>query len=231
MVAICSVAQFCATSAVEINKLICCQLIKKASQQGAKILFLPEASDFISESKEQALSLTESLETSSFVKSLRQSAKSENIWVSAGVHEKCNGDSNKIINTHLLINNHGDILETYQKVHLFDVDIKDGPRLLESELTKQGDKLVPPIETPIGRLGLQICYDLRFSELSILQRRQGADILSFPSAFTIKTGQAHWETLLRARAIETQSYVCAAAQIGQHNSKRASFGNSMIIGK
>ncbi|CAO3649152.1 unnamed protein product [Cunninghamella blakesleeana] len=229
VVGLCSVGQFCATSAVEVNKLICCGLIKKAAQQGAKILFLPEASDFISESKEQALSLTENLETSSFVKEIKQTAKTEQLWVSVGIHEKCKEDNKKILNTHLLVNDQGDIVQKYHKIHLFDVDIKGGPRLMESELTQSGNQIVSPITTPIGRLGLQICYDLRFSELSILQRRQGADILSFPSAFTIKTGGAHWETLLRARAIETQTYVCAAAQIGQHNSKRASYGQSMIV--
>ncbi|RCN29603.1 histidine triad domain protein [Ancylostoma caninum] len=89
--------------------------------------------------------------------------------------------------------------------------------------------MVHPIDTPIGRLGLSICYDLRFSELSLWNRYKGAEILSFPSAFTVNTGLAHWEALLRARAIETQCYVVAAAQTGKHNEKRSSYGHSMVV--
>ncbi|KHJ84537.1 histidine triad domain protein [Oesophagostomum dentatum] len=89
--------------------------------------------------------------------------------------------------------------------------------------------MVKPVDTPVGRLGLSICYDLRFPELSLWNRQKGAEILSFPSAFTVNTGYAHWEALLRARAIETQCYVVAAAQTGKHNEKRSSYGHSMVI--
>lgn len=92
----------------------------------------------------------------------------------------------------MIINDQGDIVSKYRKMHLFNVDIKDGPRLLESESTEQGDAIADPVTTALGRVGPQICYDLRFSELSIAQRRRGADILTFPSAFTVKTGMAHW---------------------------------------
>ncbi|CAO3599080.1 unnamed protein product [Absidia cylindrospora] len=100
---------------------------------------------------------------------------------------------------------------------------------MESDTTQAGSKAVSPIQSPVGSLGLQICYDLRFAELSLQQRRHGAQVLTFPSAFTVKTGMAHWETLLRARAIETQCYVMAAAQVGQHNAKRTSYGHAMIV--
>ena len=86
-----------------------------------------------------------------------------------------------------------------------------------------------PVDTPIGKLGMCICYDLRFPEQSSILRRQGAELISYPSAFTVKTGKAHWEVLLKARAIETQTFVIAAAQVGNHNSKRSSYGHSMII--
>ncbi|CAD6198155.1 unnamed protein product [Caenorhabditis auriculariae] len=89
--------------------------------------------------------------------------------------------------------------------------------------------MVPPVETPVGKLGLSICYDLRFPELSIWNRKKGAQILSFPSAFTVNTGLAHWETLLRTRAIENQCYVVAAAQTGKHNEKRVSYGHAMVV--
>lgn len=86
----------------------------------------------------------------------------------------------------------GKIVSTYRKIHLFDVDIKYGPRLMESDSTLKGNAIVDPVSTPLGKIGLQICYDLRFPELSLAQRRRGADILTFPSAFTVKTGMAHW---------------------------------------
>ncbi|KAI9321405.1 putative NIT2-nitrilase [Dichotomocladium elegans] len=227
-----AVAQFCASAAVTINKETCCQLIHRAASQGAKMIFLPEASDFIAASTLDAIALTTSLDESEFVQSVRESAKAEGVWVSVGVHEKVRTGfthPSHIYNTHLIIDDLGSIVSKYRKIHLFDVDIKDGPRLMESDHTQRGNAILDPVPTPLGRIGQQICYDLRFSELSIIQRQRGADILTFPSAFTIKTGMAHWEPLLRARAIETQTYVIAAAQIGQHNIKRASYGNAMIV--
>ncbi|CDS14391.1 hypothetical protein LRAMOSA06560 [Lichtheimia ramosa] len=223
-----AVAQFCATATINRNKLACCQLIARAASHGAKMIFLPEASDFIAGSTPEALSLTTSIQDSEFVQGVQETARKEHMWVSVGVHEK-SLSSTRIYNTHLIINDQGDIVSKYRKMHLFNVDIKDGPRLLESESTEQGDAIADPVTTALGRVGPQICYDLRFSELSIAQRRRGADILTFPSAFTVKTGMAHWEPLLRARAIETQCYVIAAAQVGQHNEKRISYGNAMIV--
>lgn len=143
-------------------------------------------------------------------------------------------------------------MSDYKKIHLFDVDIKGGNRLMESEGTIPGSDIGQPIQTPIGKVGLQTCYDLRFAELSIIQRARGAEVLTFPSAFTVKTGEAHWgncmnassqfvnialisssiiESLLRARAIESQTYVVAAAQSGQHNANRESYGHAMVCRK
>ncbi|KAG0226663.1 Nitrilase [Actinomortierella wolfii] len=135
----------------------------------------------------------------------------------------------KLYNTHVVINSEGSIVEKYRKIHLFDVDIADGPRLMESDSTVPGDQVVPPIKTPVGQVGLAICYDLRFPELAAKLRSKGAEILTYPSAFTPLTGQAHWEVLLRSRAIETQSYVIAAAQVGKHTEKRSSYGHAMIV--
>ncbi|KAI9252834.1 nitrilase, putative [Phascolomyces articulosus] len=223
-----AVAQFCASSIITRNASICNELIERAASQGAKAVFFPEASDFIAESTAQSVQLTTNLNESPFVKSLQDSARDKRIWVSVGVHEKSPSPS-KIYNSHLLIDDQGNIVSVYRKIHLFDVDIKNGPRLMESDSTNGGNAILDPIVTPIGNVAQQTCYDLRFAELSIAQRHRGADILTFPSAFTVKTGQAHWEPLLRARAIETQTYVIAAAQIGPHNAKRTSYGNAMII--
>ena len=124
----------------------------------------------------------------------------------------------------------GKITERYQKLHLFDVDIKGGgPVLQESKSVEPGLRIARPFETPVGKVGMLICFDLRFPTLSTKVRDLGAQVLTFPSAFTVPTGKAHWEVLLRARAIESQSYVFAAAQVGYHNEKRAGYGHSLIV--
>ncbi|GAN04099.1 hydrolase nit2 [Mucor ambiguus] len=225
-----AVGQFCATASIVANKSICIDLIKKAARQGASMIFLPEASDFISRNAQEAKDLTTTLNTSEFIQGVQNEAAASGIWVSVGVHESTTAaESDKIYNTHVLIDSSGTIKSAYRKIHLFDVDIAGGPRLVESDTTEKGDTVGCPEMTPLGKLGLQTCYDMRFSEASIALRARGAELLAYPSAFTIKTGMAHWEVLLRSRAIETQTYVIAAAQIGQHNEKRASYGNAMIV--
>ena len=133
-----------------------------------------------------------------------------------------------MFNTHLIIDDKGEIVSKYEKLHLFNLDIP-GTRLMESEFSEAGRNLVAPVKTPIGRIGQGICYDIRFPELAISLAKAGADILTYPSSFTVPTGLAHWETLLRCRAIENQCYVVAAGQVGIHNPKRSSFGHSMVI--
>ena len=141
----------------------------------------------------------------------------------------------RIYNRSLWIRSDGSInhAATYDKLHLFDYG-----SLKESAVVRAGEHLTPPFESPVGRVGSLICFDLRFAEpgLALAQppgtapgSTEGAQILTYPSAFTVPTGEAHWEVLLRARAIETQSWVIAAAQVGRHNEKRVSYGNSMVV--
>ncbi|NWY07796.1 NIT1 amidase, partial [Nothoprocta ornata] len=118
---------------------------------------------------------------------------------------------------------------TYRKAHLCDVELEGRVSMRESSFTNAGAEIVPPVSTPAGKLGLAVCYDLRFPELAQTLRRAGADILTYPSAFTMPTGSAHWEVLLRARAIESQCYVVAAAQTGRHNEQRTSYGHSLVV--
>lgn len=99
----------------------------------------------------------------------------------------------------------------------------------ESASTERGDAIIPPFDSPIGKLGMAICFDLRFPELALSLRRQGAQIILYPSAFAVKTGRVHWKPLLVARAIETQCYVIASAQVGAHNEKRSSYGHSLVV--
>ncbi|KAI9932925.1 hypothetical protein ASPWEDRAFT_33925 [Aspergillus wentii DTO 134E9] len=225
--AIAAVGQLCSTANIASNLAQCQTLVRKAVAAGAKALFLPEASDYISSTAAESISLARSVQDSEFVIGLQKEAREANLHINVGIHEPAQGD--KVKNTLVWINDKGDITQRYQKVHLFDVDIKGGPVLKESASVEKGIGILPPFETPVGRVGLSICFDLRFPEISLALKRQNAQIITYPSAFTVPTGNAHWESLLRARAIETQSYVIAAAQAGPHNEKRRSYGHSMIV--
>ncbi|KAI5309183.1 Carbon-nitrogen hydrolase [Ascosphaera atra] len=210
------------------NLAQCKGLVEKAVRAGAKALFLPEASDYIASSADESVGLVKSVTDSEFVLGLQQEARNNRLPINVGIHEPGN-DAGKIKNTLVWIDELGEIRQRYQKIHLFDVNIKGGPQLMESRSVEKGSQILAPFATPVGRVGLSICFDLRFPEISLSLRRQGAQIITYPSAFTVPTGRAHWEALLRARAIETQSYVIAAAQCGRHNEKRVSYGNSLIV--
>ncbi|KAI5803397.1 nitrilase [Peziza echinospora] len=220
--------QFCAVNSIVKNLNACTLLVKKAVAAKAKVLFLPEASDYISSSPAESLALCVPASKSLFVRGLQQLAKDNALPINVGIHEPA-PDGERVRNVSVWIDEKGEITKRYQKVHVFDVDIEGGPRLMESKSTEPGSLLTPPFPTPLGRLGMLICFDLRFPEPSISLLHAGAQLLSYPSAFTVPTGRAHWSTLLRARAIENQCFVLAAAQIGKHNQKRISYGGSMII--
>ncbi len=145
-----------------------------------------------------------------------------------GFHESVPGDPQRCYNTSVYLNEAGQVTALYRKIHLFDVNIENGPRLMESRQTAAGDIAVTTT-TAFGTLGLSICYDLRFPSLYQHLTDLGAIAHSVPSAFTATTGEAHWHALLRARAIENQSYIIAPAQHGQHSANRASYGHSVIV--
>ncbi|KAK2750819.1 Carbon-nitrogen hydrolase [Onygenales sp. PD_40] len=226
--AIAAVGQLCSTASMAHNLAQCQLLVKKAVAAGAKALFLPEASDYIGSSPLETVSLARSVQESEFVLGLQREARAAKLPINVGIHEPAQGGE-KVKNTLIWIDETGEITQRYQKIHLFDVEIKDGPVLKESRSVEKGMEILPPFNTPVGRVGLTICFDLRFPEISLSLKRQNAQIITYPSAFTVPTGQAHWEVLLRARAIETQSYIIAAAQSGRHNEKRVSYGHSMIV--
>ncbi|KAI9749942.1 MAG: hypothetical protein M4579_006677 [Chaenotheca gracillima] len=226
--AVAAVGQLCSTASMAHNLKQCQSLVQKAVTAGAKALFLPEASDYIASSAAESVSLVKSVDESEFVIGLRDEARNSKLPINVGIHEPTL-DGTKVKNTLIWIDDAGKITQRYQKVHLFDVDIKGGAVLKESNSVEKGMKIQPPFETTLGSVGLMICFDLRFPEINLALKRQNAEIITYPSAFTIPTGKAHWETLLRARAIETQAYVIAAAQVGAHNEKRASYGHSMVV--
>jgi predicted amidohydrolase len=225
-----AVGQICSTASPAHNLEQCQRLVKKASEAGAAAIFFPEACDYISTDPSVGKSLCKPVTSSEFVLGLQSSAKEYKLPISVGIHEPAEGSKTK--NTLIWIDADGAITQRYQKLHMFDVDIKDGPSMQESKTVERGAIMPVPFDSPIGKIGTQICFDMRFPEPALALRNRGAQVLLYPAAFTTPTGVAgHWEVLLRARAIETQSYVIAAGQVGVHDEegKRRSYGRSMII--
>uniref|UniRef100_A0A8C3QLU3 Deaminated glutathione amidase n=1 Tax=Cyanoderma ruficeps TaxID=181631 RepID=A0A8C3QLU3_9PASS len=222
--------QVTSTADKEHNWRQCSALVRRAAAQGARAVFLPEGFDFIGDSPQHSLQLAEPL-NGDIVGRYRQLARECDVWLSlGGFHERGQDweSTGRIYNCHLLLDNSGAVVAAYRKLHLFDAALPGAPALRESSFTNPGRELLPPVPTPVGKVGLAVCYDLRFPELSQALRGAGAHILTFPSAFTVTTGAAHWEVLLRARAIECQCFVVAAAQWGRHSAARASFGHSLV---
>ncbi len=159
---------------------------------------------------------------------IREAARALKLWVLAGAFAEAIPGASKVYNTSVLLDAEGEIVTLYRKLHLFDAELGDGAEYRESDSVKPGDVL-SVAETPVGQVGLSVCYDLRFPELYRELVKMGAELLAVPAAFTEKTGQAHWEVLLRARAIENQCFVFAPAQTGEHPGNRRTFGHAMIV--
>jgi len=240
--------QITSSSSLVENGQTVVKLISKAVQLGVKILFLPEASDYIAKNAAHSKKLVVSVDKSPFVLAIQTKLKelhSQGISlnVNVGIHEPSE-HSDRVRNTSIWFNEKGEITQRYQKLHLFDVAVNDNaPISRESDSVEPGDEILKPFETIAGKVGLSICYDIRFPELAMRLRSLGADILTFPSAFTMRTGAAHWHLLGRARALDTQCYVIMAAQSGPHKTltdqdlangdnpppTRTSYGHSIII--
>lgn len=196
------------------------RLIARAAAARAAVLFLPEASDYLSKSAPHLLQLVRPVTDSPFVQAIQTKLQELHaagvlLHVSVGVHEPTT-DGKRVKNTLLWLDPQGSITQRYQKLHLFDVAVPNGPIMQESKSVEPGNEIPTPYDSPAGKIGPAICYDIRFPELALELRRRGAQILTFPSAFTVRTGAAHWHLLARARAIDTQSYVVMAAQAGTH---------------
>jgi len=200
--------------------------IEQAAEAGAELVSLPEYFNFMgsdSEKKNNAEQIPNG-ETTNLLNGL---ATKHGIYIHVGsILEKYTEE--KSYNTSFIIGPDGKILDTYRKIHLFDIEIEDMPAYKESNTIKAGESPVL-IDLPFGKAGLSICYDLRFTELYRNYAFNGAKILFIPAAFTLYTGMLHWEVLLRARAIENQCYVIAAAQFGSTELGKACYGSSMII--
>jgi len=231
-----AVIQMSSTADVSKNLAQAEVLISSAAQQGAKLLFLPENFALLGVGNPYQAGLREALnkEPETLRKWLAAMARQHQVWLVAGSIPMANRPDGSLLDKRvravcLVFNERGEEVARYDKIHLFDVDVADEyGAYRESDTVESGDQLVV-LDTPCGRLGLAICYDLRFAELFYQLRAQGAEMISVPSAFTATTGEAHWQVLLRARAIETQCYVLAPNQCGQHSEKRHSYGHSLIV--
>lgn len=257
-----AVGQLASSSSLPKNAAIIKKIINRAVTLKAKVLFLPEASDYLSLTAGHSISLaqkTNELFLQPIQEELRKiyaldktpNEDEKGLYVAIGIHQPTkDGKLDRVRNNHLWLSNKGEVLHTYQKLHLFNVTIKDGPILRESDSVEPGNEIPTPFSVNGStfsnfKVGLSICYDIRFSELNLRLRKLGANILTYPSAFTTTTGEAHWVELNRSRAIDSQSYVILAAQNGHHDvylddpsarpsdpqkaKKRVSYGRSIVV--
>ena len=222
-----ALAQTTSTDNLEENLAAALEMVEQAAAGGADLLAFPEVFLFIGGRKGK-LAIAEPVE-GALVRRFRDAAKRHGMMILMGsYHEAIEGNEEKVFNTSVLIGADGEVMATYRKLKLFDVEL---PHLTirESDSIEPGDALPPVVDTPIGKVGLTICFDMRFPDLYQHLRRQGAQIIFAPSNFTHPTGAAHWETLLKARAIENQVYLAAPAQYGKHNPKFTSWGHTALV--
>lgn len=223
---IAAAVQLNSTDDVERNLSRAAHWIARAAQAGARLVTLPENLPYMREEGAEPNPVAQGLD-GPVVGFLRDQAKRHGVVLGGGTFpESIPGDA-RCYNTAVLIDADGELVATYRKLHLFDIDLP-GASFQESATVAPGDALVVA-DTALGRIGLSVCYDVRFPELYRELASRGAQLLLVPSAFTVPTGSDHWEVLLRARAIENQAYVIAPAQYGVHNPKRRSYGRSMIV--
>ena len=203
-------------------------LLSEASRRGAVLAVLPENFAFMGRSEAERRAVVERIDEGPIQEAVARAASTAGLWVVAGTTPITLDDDDRPANACLVYDDRGRRVARYDKIHLFDVDIPgrdEGYR--ESANAAPGHEPVV-VETPAGRVGLTVCYDLRFPELYRRLVGQGAEVLSVPAAFTAPTGRAHWEVLLRARAIEDLCFVVAAAQSGVHPGGRETYGDSLV---
>jgi deaminated glutathione amidase len=201
--------------------------IDEASAGGAAMLFTPEMSGLLDRNRARAAPHLCAEDDDIVLARTCAAAARTGIWVCVGSLAIA-GPGPKLFNRSFVIDGQGSILARYDKMHLFDVDLPTGESWRESSAYAAGTEAVA-VQTPLGILGLSICYDVRFPALYQALSGAGATLLTVPAAFTVPTGKAHWHALLRARAIENAAYVIAAAQTGLHEDGRETFGHSLVV--
>lgn len=205
------------------------KLIKTAVQQDAELIVLPENFAIMGLTEVDKVAIAETIGEGPIQNFLAQQSAKHGIWIVGGTVPIDSNVTGKVFGTSLLYDDSGAMIARYDKIHLFDVVLEDSNESYnESETIESGDDVVV-VDTPFGKMGMAVCYDLRFPELFRAMTDLGMEICVLPSAFTSITGRAHWESLLRARAIENLCYIIAPDQGGYHKNGRETYGDSMII--
>jgi predicted amidohydrolase len=213
---------------IEANIAKASDLVRRARGQGADFILTPEVSDMIEPKRALALDKAKPESGHAMLAAFRALARETGAWLLLGSAVVRDPGAERLSNRSFLIAPSGDVVQRYDKIHMFDVDLQTGESHRESKAYRPGDAAALA-ELPWGVLGMTVCYDLRFPNLYRTLAKAGADFLSVPSAFTVPTGKAHWHVLLRARAIETGSFVFAPAQSGEHGGGRRTYGHSLIV--
>ncbi len=202
--------------------------IAEAKAGGAAMLFTPEMSNIIDRDRKRASAKVVSEEHDPALAAARDAAAREGIWVALGSLAIDRGDG-RFANRAFVINPAGEIVCRYDKIHMFDVDLATGESWRESNAYAPGEALGVVEDTPFGRLGLAICYDIRFPALFEALEQRKCDAIAIPAAFTVPTGRDHWHLMQRARAVEASAFVLSAAQVGHHEDGRDTYGHSLGI--
>lgn len=220
--------QMCSSHEVSDNLKTAGALIQEAAAHGARLIVLPEMFAVIGLASTDKVDVQEPLGQGPIQTFLCEQAKRHRVWLVGGTIPLSSENPGKIRASSLLINDQGEVVAAYDKIHLFDVTLSPTETYQESASTQAGDHIVVA-ETPFGKIGMSVCYDIRFPELFRVMFIRGAEIFVIPSAFTVPTGQAHWELLARARAVENFCYVIGACQGGTHSNGRKTYGHSVMI--
>jgi len=225
--------QLCSSDDPAENLSTVLTMLREAASQGARFVLTPEVTNCVSASRAHQNQVLEVEDSDVTLMSLKREARALGIWLLIGsLALKTRGGDGRFANRSFLIDPEGEIAARYDKIHMFDVAITDSETFYESEAYRPGERAVVA-DTPFGGVGLSVCYDMRFAYLHRALAKGGALILTIPAAFSPVTGAAHWEVLLRARAIETGCFVLAPAQTGTHKTSagktRKTFGHSMVV--
>ena len=202
--------------------------VEQAAAGGAEMLFTPEMSGLLDSDRGRASQSIRPEEDDPVLEAVRRAARDNRVWVQLG-SLALQGPGDKLVNRAFVIDGTGEIRGRYDKIHLFDVDLPTGESWRESAVYEGGQRAVTVRDTPVGTLGLTVCYDVRFPALFERLSEAGAEVICVPAAFTVPTGKAHWEILLRARAIEAGLFIVAAAQGGAHEDGRQTYGHSLVV--
>ncbi len=211
----------------DVNAAFLTDMAAKAANGGASMMFTPEMSGLLDSKRNRASEHIVSEADDRVLAAMRDAAARHGIWIALGSLAIATSEG-KWVNRAFVIDATGAVVARYDKMHMFDVDLDTGESWRESNAYAAGDQVVA-VETPLGKLGLTICYDIRFPALFDALGREGCDLIAIPAAFTVPTGKAHWHVLQRARAIEASAYVIAAAQVGKHEDGRSTYGHSLVV--